>query len=87
MDNPEKLAAYGTQDEDKQNKNTTQIDNMCWTPLSANKHKKINKMCALLQTTGGKDEPNIIFTWPVVTQKFMISIVSVLICYFSFSDF
>jgi hypothetical protein len=24
MDNPEKLAAYGTQDEDKQNKNTTQ---------------------------------------------------------------
>jgi hypothetical protein len=24
MDNPEKLATYGTQDEDKQNKNTTQ---------------------------------------------------------------
>jgi hypothetical protein len=24
MDNPQKLAAYGTQDEDKQNKNTTQ---------------------------------------------------------------
>ena len=24
MDNPEKLAAYGTQDEDKQNENTTQ---------------------------------------------------------------
>jgi len=24
MDNPEKLATYGTQDEDKHNKNTTQ---------------------------------------------------------------
>ena len=24
MDNPEKLAAHGTQDEEKQNKNTTQ---------------------------------------------------------------
>jgi hypothetical protein len=24
MDNPEKLAAYGTQDDDKQNKNITQ---------------------------------------------------------------
>jgi hypothetical protein len=24
MDNPQKLAVYGTQDEDKQNKNTTQ---------------------------------------------------------------
>ena len=24
MDNPEKLATYGTQDEDKQHKNTTQ---------------------------------------------------------------
>ena len=24
MDNPEKLATYGTQDEEKQNKNTTQ---------------------------------------------------------------
>ena len=24
MDNPEKLATFGTQDEDKQNKNTTQ---------------------------------------------------------------
>ena len=30
MDNPEKLAGQGTQDEDKQNK--TQ-HNMCWTPL------------------------------------------------------
>ena len=31
MDNPEKLATQGTQNEEKQNKNTT--------PLYANKHK------------------------------------------------
>ena len=36
MDNPEKLATYGTQDDEKQNKNT---HNMHWTPLCANKHK------------------------------------------------
>ena len=38
MDNPEKLATQNTQDEEKQNKNTTQ-HNMCWTPLYVNKHK------------------------------------------------
>ena len=38
MDNPEELASQGTQDKDKQNKNTTQ-HNMRWTPLYANKHK------------------------------------------------
>ena len=31
MDNPEKLATKGTQDEEKQR-------NMCWTPLYANKY-------------------------------------------------
>ena len=36
MDNPEKLAAYGTQDDEKQEK--TQ-HNMCWTPIYVNKHK------------------------------------------------
>ena len=36
MDNPEKLATQGTQDDDKQN--TTQY-NMCWTLLCANKQK------------------------------------------------
>jgi hypothetical protein len=38
MDNPEKLATYGTQDEDKQNKNTTQY--VCWVPLRST-HLKI----------------------------------------------
>ena len=35
MDNPEKLAEYDTQDEDKQK---TQYG-LNWTPLYANKHK------------------------------------------------
>jgi hypothetical protein len=37
MDNPEKLATLGTQDEDKQKKKKTQ-HNMCWTQLCTNKH-------------------------------------------------
>ena len=36
MDNPEKLATYGTQDE--KNKKIKTQHNMCWTPLYANKH-------------------------------------------------
>jgi hypothetical protein len=34
---------------------------MCWTPLYANKEKKVNKTGALIQTTGGKNESNIVF--------------------------
>ena len=34
---------------------------MCWTSLCANKQNYVNKTCALPQTTGGKDEPNIVF--------------------------
>ena len=55
MNNPEKLATQGTQDEEKQNKNTTQ-HNMCWTPLYVNKRGNVT-----MTTTGGKDEPNIVF--------------------------
>ena len=36
MDNPEKLATQGIQDEEKQNK-------MCWTPLCTNKHKNLHR--------------------------------------------
>jgi hypothetical protein len=32
---------------------------MCLASLYVNNHK-VNKTCALLQTTGGRDEPNII---------------------------
>ena len=56
MDNPVKLSALDTQDENKQNKNITQY------VLETTMHKQnVNKTCALLQTTGGKDEPNIVF--------------------------
>jgi len=34
MNNPEKLATYSTQDQEKKPQH-----NMCWTPLYANKHK------------------------------------------------
>ena len=35
MNNPGKLATFGTQDEDKQKSH-----NMCWTPLYTHKHKQ-----------------------------------------------
>jgi hypothetical protein len=57
MNNPEKQATKGTQDEENQTK--TQHD-MCWTPLYTN---NVNKKRALLKTIGGKDEPSIIFMW------------------------
>jgi len=37
MKNPEKRATKGTQDEEKQSKNTTKY--VCWTSLYTNKHK------------------------------------------------
>ena len=36
MNNPEKQATQGTQDNDKQNK---KHNTMCWTPLCTSKHK------------------------------------------------
>ena len=37
---------------------------MYWTPLCMQTNKNnVNKTLALLQTTGGKDEPNIISMW------------------------
>ena len=53
MHNPEKLAAYVTQDEDKQNKNTVQY--VLDTTMRKNTNN-VNKTWALLQTTAGKDE-------------------------------
>ena len=57
--------------------------NMCWTPLYTNKHNTIcvghhytqtntnnvNKTWALLQTTGGQDEPNIVFKLVLTIAK------------------
>ena len=34
---------------------------MCWTPLWQTNTNNVNKIGVLLQTTGGKDEPNIVF--------------------------
>ena len=60
MENPEKLATLGTQNtRRRQTKQKTQ-HNMCWTPLSATNTNNVNKTRALLQTTGGKDESNIV---------------------------
>ena len=47
MDNPQKLATQRTQDEEKQNKNTTQY------VLDTTRRQQT-------QTTVGKDEPNIV---------------------------
>jgi len=38
MDNPEKLATYGTQDT-RRRKTKQKHNKMCWTPLYANKLK------------------------------------------------
>ena len=55
MDNSEKLAQ---QDEEKKSKNNTICLGHYHTQTSTN---NANKTCTLLQTTGGKDEPNITF--------------------------
>jgi hypothetical protein len=56
MDNPEKLATYGTQNEDKQNKNTTQY--VLYTTV------RIQTQI----TTRGKNEPNIVLFAEIVTD-------------------
>ena len=57
MNNPEKLATYGEQDEEKQNKNTTQY---VLDTIICKQRNNVNKTWAFLQTTGGKDESNIV---------------------------
>jgi hypothetical protein len=56
MDNPEKQATQVTQDEDKPKQNTKCVGHQMQTNTN-----NIKKTWALLQTTGGKDEPNIVF--------------------------
>jgi len=57
MDNPEKLATQGTQWKEK---HTTICVGYHYMQTNTN---NVNKTWALLQTTGGKDEPNIVFIW------------------------
>ena len=60
MDNPAKLAIHGTQatrkSQTKQKHNTICVGHH-YTQTNTN---NVNKTWALLQTTGGKDEPNIV---------------------------
>ena len=57
-DNPEKPATRGTQDAEKTNqKHNTTYDGQHYMQTNKN---NVNKTCALLQTTGGKDVPNIV---------------------------
>jgi hypothetical protein len=55
MDNPEKRVPYGTQDKEKQN--TIWV----WHHYAQANTYNINKTRVFLQTTGCKDEPNIVF--------------------------
>jgi hypothetical protein len=55
MDNPEKLATYGTQDEEKQKHSTICVRHH-YTQTNTN---KVDKTCAFLQTTEGKEELNL----------------------------
>ncbi len=59
MDNPEKLATQGTQDEEKQNKDTICVGHHYTQTHTTN----VKKTWALLQTTEGNDEPYIFFMW------------------------
>ena len=56
-ENPEKLATQGTQDEEKQNNNTTQY--VLDTTNKQTNTNNVNKTCALLQPTGSRGEPYI----------------------------
>ena len=58
MGHSEKLARQGTQDEEEQNKNTTQyvLETSMLPQTQMTQHK-----LGVLQTTGGKDEYNIVF--------------------------
>jgi hypothetical protein len=60
MDNPEKLVSLGTQ-YDKQNKNKTKSTTQCVFDKTQTNTTNVNKTRVLLQTTGGRDEPNIVF--------------------------
>ena len=59
MDIPKKLTTQGTKDDEKQNK--TQYNTICVGHRYAHTSRNnVNKTCAIIQTTGGKDELNIV---------------------------
>ena len=59
MDNPEKLATLVIQDT-RQTKQVTTTTVCAWPHYTQTDTNNVNKTWALLQTTGGKDESNIV---------------------------
>ena len=55
MENPDKLATLGTQDDKTNQKHNTICVGHHYAQTDTN---NVNKTCALQQTTGCKDEPN-----------------------------
>ena len=45
---------------------------MCWTPLYVENINSVNKTYAILQTTGGTDELNIVF----MRKSYLVSLMS-----------
>jgi hypothetical protein len=64
MDNLEKLALLGTQDEEKQNKNTTQYVGHHYVQTNTN---NVNKTRTLIQRTGGT--PGLIFLFGFLLKQ------------------
>jgi hypothetical protein len=58
MNKPEILATQGTQDEEKQSKNTIHV--YVAHLYAQTNTNNVNKTQSLQQTTGGKDEPYIV---------------------------
>ena len=61
MYNPEKLATLGNLDTRQRQTKQRTLHNICWTNYAETNTNNINKAWTLLQKTGGKDEPNIVF--------------------------
>ena len=62
-DNPEKLAAQSTQDEEKQN--TIYVGHHDYAQTNTN---NVKKTVTLLHTAGGEDEPHVVFYAEVVAE-------------------
>ena len=64
MNNPEKLARYGTQNEYKQNKNTTQyvLDTAMYDYMYRPSHRRVGDMAIVSTCLSVTDRHNFLFT-------------------------